>query len=94
MSEDIPLWKLKQRAREYLAKCDADRAGRVGKMTREEVVQAALTVERWCIVQSESISPKGFCDCPFDSDGFCRVGMPKIWALEKFLRERGLKDDD
>ena len=57
----------------------------------EEVVQAALTVQRWCIVH---FSPKK-CDCPFaDGDG-CFVfkrSYPSMWNLEEFLRTRGMKD--
>lgn len=66
-------------------------------MTREEVVQAALTVERWCA--GERIKGNG-CDCPFyNSDGklwgqICRVsGLPEHWKLEEWLRTRGMKHE-
>ena len=64
-------------------------------MTREEVVQAALTVERWC---AEHRKFKDDCDCPFykhDRVG-CVMGdlsKPSGWGLERFLRTRGLKHD-
>lgn len=65
-------------------------------MTREEVVQAALKVERWC---DEKQDENGNCDCPFAMDagngfGICKVGRdyPSDWSLETFLRNRGLKN--
>ena len=59
------------------------------EMNREDVVQAALKVERWC---DEKQDEKGNCDCPF---GTCKIGRdyPSDWNLETFLRTRGLKDD-
>lgn len=65
-------------------------------MTREEVVQAALTVERWC---AEHRKIKGVCDCPFYKHDRvdCVMGSlskPSGWGLERFLRTRGLKHDD
>ena len=68
-------------------------------MTREDVVQAALKVERWC---AEHYNDDGACDCPFagerhDRIGFiwhyCRVDEPSDWNLEEHLRTRGLKHD-
>ena len=59
-------------------------------MTREEVVQAALKVERWCSV---NFSPKK-CDCPLaDGDGCFVFGRSyaSMWNLEEFLRTRGMK---
>ena len=75
-------------------------------MNREDVVQAALTVERWCKERD------GYpCDCPFfeqrESDGAykCRLTNwrllhsdideqePEMWNLAEFLRTRGLKHD-
>ena len=57
-------------------------------VNREEVVQAALTVERWCAEH------KGCGDCPLlnDEDN-CMVSMeaPDYWNLEEQLRTRGLK---
>lgn len=65
-------------------------------MTREEVVQAALTVERYCKDHFLTQSP---CDCPFSLDG--KVGSCKLFEqalpfrrnLEEFLRTRGLKNE-
>jgi hypothetical protein len=59
------------------------------KMTREEVVQAALKVERWCAEH------KGCGDCPLlDDEDNCMVAMeaPDYWNLEEQLRARGMKD--
>jgi len=67
------------------------------KINREDVVQAALTAERWC---DEKQDENGNCDCPFEMDcgngfGYCKIGhdLPSDWSLETFLRTRGLKDD-
>ena len=72
------------------------------KANREDVVQAALVVERWC---KEHKAPAflGGCDCPFyakDSrfspfyeKGECFLYTPFVWHLEEKLRTRGLKDD-
>lgn len=67
-------------------------------MTREDVVQAALTVERWCAEHFEIMS----CDCPFYivETNDCRLNRnrakcyasPHKWELEEHLRTRGLKD--
>ena len=71
-------------------------------MTREEVVQAALTVERWC---AEHEDEYGKCDCPFSTPlqrselnpmvqwGKCIFtrGVASEWGLEEHLRTRGLK---
>lgn len=61
-------------------------------MTREEVVQAALKVERWC---AEHRKIKGVCDCPFYRHDRveCVMGSlskPSGWGLELHLRNRGL----
>ena len=59
------------------------------EMTREDVVQAALTVERWCAEH------KGCGDCPLLNDEEnCMVSMeaPDYWNLEEQLRTRGLKN--
>ena len=57
-------------------------------MNREDVVQAALKIERWCIANS--------CDkCPFlDADAVCILSttFPQSWKLAEHLRNRGLKD--
>jgi len=58
-------------------------------MTREEVVQAALTVERWCLEHHKSDQR---CDCPFSIRGcelFC-TNEPGRWNLEELLRKRGM----
>ena len=67
-------------------------------MTREEVVQAALTVERWCREKRNFVEK---CDCPFGYSEFedCQACFltdrfePGHWGLEEFLRTRGLKHD-
>jgi hypothetical protein len=65
-------------------------------MTREDVVQAALTVERWC-AEHEGGKYED-CDCPFayitdDMAQLCMLGRrkPKTWRLAEHLRTRGLK---
>ena len=64
------------------------------KKNREDVVQAALVVERWC---NEHIDLYKVCDCPFalDEDS-CFLShnkcVPDDWGLEEHLRTRGLKD--
>ena len=84
----------RQREAEEDTKGSTKEAKEGGEMTREEVVQAALTVERWC-------TPERCDECPF----YCRElwgtntcmlhGVrPQMWNLEKFLRTRGLKDAD
>ena len=62
-------------------------------MTREEVVQAALKVERWC---NKNGVASGECDCPFARGENCTISfcMPQEWHLEEHLRTRGLKHDD
>lgn len=60
-------------------------------MNREDVVQAALTVERWC---KETHDFTG-CGCPFKEGETCRFFShvpfyPWEWDLEEFLRTRGL----
>ena len=65
-------------------------------MTSEEVVQAALTVERWC---KKNFWSDGKCDCPFAEKKMCWFfdeDMPEFpyrWGLENYLRTRGLKDE-
>ena len=61
------------------------------KANREAVVQAALTVERWCEEHcTNSCEP---CDCPFAFGAACVASLnyPKYWGLEEFLRTRGLR---
>jgi len=62
---------------------------------REDVVQAALIVERWC---KDNQDEYGACKCPFamvsgNGIGVCKIGhdIPSAWWLETFLRTRGLK---
>lgn len=61
-------------------------------MTREEVVQAALKVERWCAEHKKIMEE---CDCPFadglDGCGLFDTDVPAEWNLEEFLRTRGMK---
>ena len=75
-------------------------------MNREDVVQSALTVERWC--KDRNGYP---CDCPFlekqvfDGAYKCRLTNwrvidndlderePLYWNLEEFLRTRGMRGD-
>ena len=64
-------------------------------MTREDVVQAALTVERWCAENNAGVEE---CDCPFAvGQWYCMLikgfESPSKWNLEKRLRARGLKHD-
>ena len=59
--------------------------------TREDVVQAALTVERWCAKH------KGCGDCPLlDDEDNCIVSMeaPDYWHLEEKLRTRGMDNGE
>jgi len=63
------------------------------KINREDMVQAALIVERYCLTHNN-----GKCDCPLKSlhEG-CMVvshGSPSFWELEKYLRKRGLENAD
>ena len=61
------------------------------KINREDVVQAALIVERWCAEHNDD----GFdCDCPFADTCWVTGDIPADWNLEEFLRTRGLKHDD
>jgi len=64
------------------------------KINREDVVQAALTVERYCKEHyNGGIEP---CDCPFSFGAACVLQyydtFPKYLELEKHLRTRGLRD--
>ena len=58
------------------------------KINREDVVQAALIVERWCAGQDCR-------KCPLMGEyGQCMItGVPEVWGLENKLRTRGLDDD-
>ena len=62
------------------------------KINREDVVQAALVVERWCAEHCTNNNEP--CDCPFAQRASCFLdfdAIPKYWGLEVFLRKRGLK---
>lgn len=62
------------------------------KINREDVVQAALIVERWCAEHYGGCE----CDCPLlDDEDNCMVAMeaPDFWNLEAKLRNRGLKHE-
>lgn len=65
------------------------------QINREDVVQAALTVGRWCV---EHIRLESCDDCPFDHSGekcaLLNFLHPCGWNLELYLRTRGLKHDD
>ena len=67
------------------------------KINREDVVQAALKVERWCReTRKEGIPCKGKCPlwgcgCVL---GSALSGYPEHWGLDEFLRARGLSDAD
>ncbi len=57
------------------------------KINREDVVQVALIVERWCAGQDCR-------KCPLmDEYGQCMIaGFPEVWNLEDKLRTRGQKN--
>ena len=67
------------------------------KINREDAVQAALIVERWCRDNFQSQAP---CDCPFairEGVGSCKLfeqALPFRRHLEVFLRNRGLEHED
>ena len=58
------------------------------KINREDVVQAAVLLERWC-------KKKECMDCPLLDLGGCAVSenVPSSWGLEEFLQNRGLGND-
>jgi len=68
------------------------------KANREDVVQAALMVQRYCEEHFKEDCP---CDCPFGyMNTLCRnacalysLFIPQDWNLEEFLRTRGLKHE-
>lgn len=64
-------------------------------MNREEVVQAALKVERWC-AEHKTKNDDG-CSCPFfdfvDGCMMINIDPPADWNLDGFLRTRGMKRD-
>ena len=62
------------------------------KKNREDVVQAALVVERWCKNHQASCTEP--CDCPFYQDESCFVANPHCWHLEEALRARGVKNEE
>ena len=63
----------------------------MSKVNREDVVQAALKVERWCKSTDCSV-------CPFFLNldvGGCKLDFPcEGWSLEEFLRNRGMEHED
>ena len=69
---------------------EAKGGAKMQKINREDVVQAALIVERWC----------GMCRgvnrgaCPFARGNCCVLDGKKHedWNLAEFLSTRGLKD--
>ena len=78
---------------------EAKGGAKMQKINREDVVQAALIVERWCM---EHRNEDGNCDCPFRKRIITNIAkcyrckldfdLPSDWRLEEHLRERGLKD--
>lgn len=69
------------------------------KINREDVVQAALTVERWCnkhfnvTCMEDGSCPFGFV---YNGNNYCQLTdqfEPGHWGLEGFLRTRGLRDE-
>ena len=61
-------------------------------MNREEVVQAAIKVEHWCL---DHWVRSGECDCPFRANlDYCVLSSmcPGTANLEYHLRTRGLKN--
>ena len=65
-------------------------------LNREDVVQSALNVQRWCLKHIKGLD----CDCPFNMgkeyDYACILsnsGYPISWNLVQYLRNRGIKDD-
>lgn len=62
------------------------------QVNREDVVQAALMLERWCKEQSCGNCPFGFYKAWRLGCAVSMKGDPKTWHLEEFLRTRGLKD--
>ncbi len=65
-------------------------------MNREDVVQAALTLEYWCEAHWDR---DGCEDCPFWNDKTrtkCIISPnrdPVEWRLERYLQTRGLTND-
>ena len=71
---------------------EAKGGAKMQKINREDVVQAALIVERWC--EKHYKHQTTYCDCPFSGDFGCELyfnSEPWLWALEEFLRDRGRK---
>jgi hypothetical protein len=64
------------------------------KINREDVVQAALIVERWCMKHAKTNG----CDCPLKGKTLiCTItngDLPYTWKLAERLRARGLSDAD
>lgn len=60
-------------------------------INREDVVQAALIVEKWCKENKKGV----ICDCPFSIYDSCALfddDVPAEWNLEEVLRNRGIKN--
>ena len=82
-----------------MAECfEGAKGGEEMKINREDVVQAALMIERWC---DEKQDEYGNCDCPFAIDfghhiRMCKIsnGAPSDWSLAHHLRNRGMEHDD
>lgn len=67
-------------------------------LNREEVVQSALNVQRWC---EEHIKQEDVCDCPFGYRNALGLHCCFLYApqypmemeLDEFLRTRGVKEN-
>ena len=56
-------------------------------VNREDVVQAALLLERWCIGRDCRT-------CPLMGEvGDCMAKTPEVWDLEEKLRMKGMRHD-
>ncbi len=63
------------------------------EITREDIVQSALNIERWCKTHAKANG----CDCPLEGKVLiCMLAnghFPYKWELEEQLRRRGLKKE-
>ena len=57
------------------------------KINKEDVVQSALLLERWC---KSNCGLMGCTNCPFYHNESCFIDMPHVWNLETKLKNRGL----
>ena len=62
------------------------------KANREDVVQSALTMVRYCREHRKMFAE---CDCPLADGQTCFIGCaPEEWELEEYLRTRGLENGE